>query len=132
MTVNNIVVGAPPVPASALPKNFLIPLAFNNPSQFTEIAVTIESSSFNILLDLDPLYNNLFMSSYSISKTSVYFGSYKCVYNSFINLIDNGCPYLFFFADKSNGLNYSKNNLPITYDALNNGVKLYAQLRPTL
>jgi len=132
MTVNNIVVGATQVLQNEVIKNYLIPLSFNNPTQLTEVAVTIETSSFNILLDLDPLYGNLFMSAYTINKTFIYFASYKCVFNSFINLIDNGCPYLLFFVDQSNGLNYSKNNLPITYDALNNGVKLYAQLRPTL
>jgi hypothetical protein len=132
MTVNNIVVGAPQPTASETPKNYLIPLSFNNPTQLTEISVTIGTTSFNLLLDLDPLFGNLFVSAYTINKTLIYFASYKCVYNSFMNQIDNGCPYLFFFVDQSNGLNYSKNSLPITYDALNNGVKLYAQLRPTL
>lgn len=125
----NIVVGAAPVQEPSKPPRYLIPLSLQNVTDQIEITITINNTSFDIFFNLNSLNNNLFMSAYSIDRTVYYFAGYQCVFGNYINLIDNGCPYLFYFVDKSNGQNYSKNSLPIDYNALSNGVKLYAELR---
>lgn len=133
MAIQNIVVGAQQNIVNPNPLRYLIPLSFQNITEQNEITVTIGNNVFNIFFNSNSLVNNtLFMSAYTLNRAIIYFIGYQCVFGNYINLIDNGCPYYFYFVDKSNGQNYSSNNLTIDYNALNNGVKLYAELRTTL
>lgn len=125
----NIVVGSEVPTSVTVPKRYILPLNFQNPSQKTEIQVTITDTTFVLLFNLNTLTNSLFLSSYTINRSINYFLGYQCAWGNYINEIDNGCPYLLYFVDQSNGQNYSKNSVPITYDLLSNGVKLYAELR---
>jgi len=128
--IDNIVVGAVPEVTATNKLRYLLPLSFGEGTQQSDVTLSIANSTFIIFFNINSLSeDNLYLSSYSINKTTIYFAGYKCVFGNYINIIDNGCPYLFYFLDKSNGQNYQKTNQPITYSAINNGVSLYAELR---
>jgi hypothetical protein len=126
---DNIVVGAVVATDLPTPTRYVIPLNFENVGQQTEVTVTLGNIVLNLFFNLNPILNILFLSSYTLNKTSIYFYGYQCVFGNYINKIDNGCPFKFYFVDQSNGQNFSKNSENITYIALSNGVKLYAELR---
>lgn len=126
---DNIVVGSPLTPDSPSPLRYLIPLNIQNVQQQTEVTVTLGNVILNLFFNLNPILDVLFLSSYTINRSSIYFYGYQCVFGNYINKIDNGCPFMFYFVDQSNGQNYSKNSINITYNSLSDGVKLYAELR---
>lgn len=127
--ISNIVVGATQELSINNPLRYQIPLDLSNVIDSIEITVTIANNVFNVYFNLNPIDNNIYMSCYTINKSTYYFGGFKCVFGNYINKQDNGCPYLFYFLDESNGEGYASNNLPIDYKSLSNGVKLYAELR---
>ena len=126
---DNIVVGAQVQASVTTPTRYVIPLNFENVGQQAEVTVTLGNIVLNLFFNLNPILNILFLSSYKLNKSVIYFYGYQCVFGNYINKIDNGCPFKFYFVDQSNGQNYSKNSQNITYEALSNGVKLYAELR---
>lgn len=89
-----------------------------------EVTTTINNVSYNLYFQLNSIENNLFFSCYGRNFSPVYFGGLRCAFGNYLNLFDNGLPFLFFFLDES-GKRYSS----ITFDTLNNGVKLYANDR---
>ena len=126
----NIFVGAVPDVTIQNKLRYLIPLSFEDGVQQVEINVSISVNNFIIFLNLNSLDNsNLFISSYTLNKETIYFAGFKCVFGNYINLVDNNCPYLLYFLDKSNGQNYQRNSSNITFESINNGVSLYAELR---
>lgn len=126
---DNIVVGAITPSTTETKVRYLIPLSFSNQGQQAEVTATLGNTVFNLFFNLNPIFNNLFLSCYTLDKSVIYFYGYKCVFGNYINKIDNGCPFMFYFVDNSNGQNYSRNSQNITYEALSNGVQLYAELR---
>jgi hypothetical protein len=126
---DNIVLGANQSTEAKNTIRYFVPLNFENIGQQAEVTVTLGNIVLNLFFNLNPILNNLFLSCYTFNKEKVYFYGYKCVFGNYINEIDNGCPFKFFFVDKSNGQNYSKNSSNITYETISNGVNLYAELR---
>lgn len=115
---------------------YQLPLFFEPGISEKEFTVSILTKTFNIYfnlneVELDSEYEinnnpsarsiNSYMSCYEINKTKIYFGSFRCVFGSYINQVDNGFPYKFFFVDTS-----TKKYNNITFDSMNNGVNLYA------
>lgn len=102
-----------------------IPLSkFNNGITDQQVNISIENSSYVLYFQYNQIEENLFLSCYGNNQNPIYFGSLRCILNSYINFNDNGFPYLLFF------LNTTKNPYnKITFDTLNNGVNLYAKLR---
>lgn len=128
--IQNIFVGAVLDTTISNKQRYLLPLTFEEGVEQSDVTVNIGLSTFVLYFNLNSLSNNnLFISAYSIDKTTIYFAGLKCVFGNYINLIDNGCPYLLYFLDKSNGQNYASTSQTITFEALNNGVSLYAELR---
>lgn len=89
-----------------------------------QVTTTIENTAYNLLFQNNIIENTLFLTCFGRNNTPIFFGSYRCVFGNYINLFDNGLPYVFFFIDESNN-GYTK----ITFDALNNGVRMYANTR---
>lgn len=89
-----------------------------------QVTTTIGNVSYNLYFQFNIIESNLFLSCYARNFDPVYFGGLRCVFGNYINKFDNGLPYLLFFIDES-GQSYSK----ITFEALNNGVNLYANTR---
>ena len=102
-----------------------LPLSqFNTDITEQQINISIQNTAYTLYFQSNPIENNLFLSCYGNNQSPIYFGSYRCAFGNYINLIDNGFPYLLFFIDTT------KNNYQnITFDTLNNGVNLYAKLR---
>jgi len=88
------------------------------------INVNINNTAYVFYFQNNVIENNLFLSVYGANQTPIYFGSYRCVFGSYINQIDNGLPYLIFFIDTTN--NAYQN---ITFATLNSGVNMYAKQR---
>lgn len=127
---DNIVVGSISDATSSTPSRFSIPLNFDANSEQVSVDVSIGTTSLILFFNKNSLANdNLFLSSYSVNRTQIYFAGFKCVFGNYINFIDNGCPFLFYFLDKSNGQSYSRESKPITFESINDGVTLYAELR---
>jgi len=126
---DNIVVGAVLQSTETAPLRYRIPLNFLNQGQQVEVEVTLGNTTLVLFFNQNVILNNLFLSCYTINRGSIYFYGLKCVFGNYINLIDAGCPFLFYFVDNSNGQNYSNNSSNIDYEALANGVNLYAELR---
>lgn len=104
---------------------YQLPLSkFNTTLQEQQINISINNSAYVLYFQNNIIENNLFLSCYGNNQNPIYFGSYRCVFGNYINLIDNGFPYLLFFVNTTNTV---YNN--ITFDALNNGVNLYAKSR---
>lgn len=129
---DNITVDAPLQSNSVTPSRYLIPLLLNDAAQQTEVIVTINNFVIALLFNLNPLDNNLYLSAYTLNKSIIYFAGFRCVFGNYINLIDNGCPYLFYFLDESNLQTYVNSDFPINFDAISNGVNLYAEFRQTI
>jgi hypothetical protein len=120
--------------------SFYFPLSFDTGTTEREVTINIQGKSyilyFNLnTIEISPDYNNflspfsetannLYMSCYSINKSIIYFGSLRCVTDRYINNVDNGLPYKFFFIDTS-----GKNYKTVTFDAITNGVNLYCTAR---
>ena len=88
------------------------------------INISVENNSYVFYFQNNVIENNLFLSCYGSNQSPIYFGSFRCVFGNYINLVDNGFPYLVFFVDTTNN-NYQN----ITFNTLNNGVQLYVQSR---
>lgn len=88
------------------------------------INISVENNTYVLYFQNNVIENNLFLSCYGSNQSPIYFGSYRCVFGNYINVVDNGFPYLVFFVDSTNN-NYQN----ITFDTLNNGVQLYVQSR---
>lgn len=129
MTNSNITVGAIPQTTTTTIKRYVIPLDLSDVKDTVEIVCTIENNVFNLFFNFNEILGSLFLSAYTLNKSQYYFAGFQCVFNSYLNEIDNGCPYLFYFVDRSNGQNYAATSQKITYESLSNGVTLYAELR---
>lgn len=103
--------------------NIVLP-TFNTQNYQQEVSTAIENVSYIFYFNYNIIESNLFLSCYTSGKANVYFASLRCVFGNYLNLFDNGFPYLVYFIDKS-GNNYQN----ITFDALNNGVYMYAKSR---
>lgn len=101
-----------------------IPLRFEDNIQQKQITLTINNESFVLLFQLNPIDTNLYLTCYSKNQDIIYFASYRCVFGNYINKLDAGLNYMFFFIDNS-GNNYEQ----IDFIALNNGVNMYAKSR---
>jgi hypothetical protein len=115
------------VTQSASNPAYTIPLSFDSGITEKEILVTIDNFVAKLYFNINTVEqngSNLYMSCYTTDNSVVYFGSFRCVFGSYINTVDAGCPYKFFFLNNS-----PTNYQTITFDALNNGVNLYAVLR---
>jgi hypothetical protein len=88
------------------------------------VSASIENSSYVFYFQNNVIESTLFLTCYGANKETVLFGSYRCVLNSYINKIDYGFPYLVYFLNSTNN-SYNK----ITFDTLNNGVKMYVKSR---
>jgi hypothetical protein len=118
---------------------YYIPLTF--PTGITEKEVVIQVAGvsyvvyFNLnTVELSPDYyltndptllsNVCYISCYSVDRKTVYFGSFKCVLDSYINDVDNGFPYKFFFVNNS-----GRTVTQVNFDTINAGVNLYCIAR---
>ncbi len=100
---------------------------FQSGIQEQTINISIESNAYVLYFQNNLIENNLFMSCYGSNQNSIFFGSFRCVFGNYINLVPETpvvFPYLFFFYNPTQ--NFYQN---ITFDALNNGVQLYAKPR---
>jgi hypothetical protein len=88
------------------------------------VNVSIENNAYVFYFQLNPIEGNLFLSVTGANQSPIYFGSYRCVFGTYINLLDAGFPYLIFFVDTTNN-GYEG----ITFDNLNNGVNMYVRPR---
>ncbi len=88
------------------------------------INVSIQNNAYVFYFQNNIIENNLFLSCYGSNQSPIYFGSYRCVFGNYINLIDNGFPYLVYFVDSTNN-NYTN----VTFDTLNNGVNMFVKAR---
>lgn len=117
-------------------KAYQIPLTFAAGITEKEVTIQIAGKSYSVYFNLNtveltPDYRRLnttsvtvgqlYMSCYDINKANVYFGSLKCVFGSYINEVDNGFPYKFFFLNNS-----GKTLSVIDFDNINAGVNLFA------
>lgn len=117
-------------------KAFLIPLTFAPGITEKEVTVQIAGKSYSLyfnlnFVELTPNYRSdvtatttssqLYLSCYDINKANIYFGSYRCVFGSYINEVDNGFPCKFFFLNNS-----GKTLSVIDFDNINAGVNLFA------
>lgn len=88
------------------------------------ININIANNAYIFYFQNNIIENNLFLSCYGANQSPIYFGSYRCVFGSYINKIDGGFPYLIFFVNSTN--NIIEN---ITFNTLNNGVNMYVKSR---
>jgi hypothetical protein len=107
-----------------------IPLGFDdNTITNANVDVTLPEASYTFYFNLNSVEvtgNNLYLSCLGTDGQTIYFGSYRCVFGTYINELDNGCLHKFFFKV----IDGDSNAYPtITFDALNKGVKMYAVLR---
>lgn len=104
---------------------YLLPLQ-KIPSGISEVVinVTIENTSYSFYFQNNVIEDNLFLSVYGFNQSPIYFGSYRCIFGTYINYIDAGLPYLIYFINTTQ-IEYST----ITFDGLNNGVAMYAVAR---
>ena len=117
-------------------KAYQIPLTFASGTTEKEVTIQIAGKSYSLYFNLNtveltPDYKalkttsttvgQLYMSCYDINKANVYFGSFKCIFGSYINEVDNGFPYKFFFLNNS-----GKTLSVIDFDNINSGVNLFA------
>ncbi len=104
---------------------FQLPLQqFASGIQEQTINISVQNNAYVFYFQNNVIENNLFLSCFGTNQTPIYFGSFRCAFGNYINLIDNGFPYLVYFVDSTN------NNYPnITFDTLNNGVNLYLKSR---
>jgi len=115
---------------------FLIPLTFASGILEKEVTVQILGKSYTLYFNLNtveltPDYRSkgtstetasqLYLSCYDINKSNIYFGSYRCVFGAYINEVDNGFPYKFFFLNNS-----GKTLSVVDFDNINAGVNLFA------
>lgn len=88
------------------------------------ISVSVQNTSYLFYFQNNVIENNLFLSVTGLNQTPIYFGSYRCAFGNYINLIDAGLPYLVYF------LNTTQNDYAnITFDTLNNGINMYLAVR---
>lgn len=92
--------------------------------QEQSVNINIQNVSYVFYFQNNIIENNLFLSVSGANQSPIYFGSYRCVFGNYINLIDNGFPYLIYFNDSTNN-NYQN----ITFSTLNSGVNMYAKSR---
>ena len=107
---------------------FKIPLEFAPNITEAEVQASFGSFSCILFFNLNKVEENenLYLSCYSVDGSIVHFGSLRCVFGSYINNIDNGCNYKFFFLAASNDTSLYPS---ITFDSLNKGVSMYALTR---
>lgn len=90
-----------------------------------EITMSIENAAYTFYFNLNSIEDNLFLSTYGKNQSPVYFGSYRCCFGNYINLVDAGFPYLLFF--KNQGTNLIEK---INFQSLNsNSIFFYAKSR---
>jgi hypothetical protein len=108
---------------------FKIPLSFEPNTTEAEVQATFGNFSCILYFNLNTVEasgSNLYLSCYTVDGTKVHFSSLRCVFGSYINNIDNGCLYKFFFLAASNDTDPFPT---ITFDSLNKGVNMYALTR---
>lgn len=127
--VDNIVVGALPQTLTSTPTRYSIPLSIPDDAEQLEVTVTIDINTVVLFFSINKLSGTLMISAYTLNQATIYFLGFQANFGNYINLIDNGCPYLFYFVDNSSGKIYANNSKPIDFEALKNGVGLYAELR---
>lgn len=112
-------------PATPFTHTWQLPLSqFQTNVNEQLVNVSIQNNAYVFYFQNNIIENNLFLSVYGANQSPIYFGAYRCVFNNYINQVDNGFPYLIFF------LNTSKNNYSnITFNTLNNGVNMYVKSR---
>lgn len=129
MAIDNIYYTVNSTATETTPTRYLVPLAIPAETQQVEVTVSIGVETIILFFSLNSISNSIMLSAYTLNKTQYYFLGYQCVFGTYINEVDNGCPYKFYFVDKSNGQNYALNSKNIDFNALINGVALYAELR---
>jgi len=108
---------------------YRIPMSFEPNIQSKQYVINLPEANYLLNFNLNTVGiagDNVFMSCSSADNTKIYFGSYRCVFGTFINLIDNGSAHKFFFRSLTTAVDNIKN---ITFDNLNTTVGLYAVVR---
>lgn len=110
------------------------PVVYNLPLQQFQsgieeqtINISLQSNAYVLYFQNNPIENNLFLSCYGSNQNTIFFGSFRCVFGSYINLVPETptpFPYLFFFHNPTQNIVQN-----ITFESLNNGVQLYAKPR---
>ena len=99
---------------------YLIPLNISENVTDQEVSVNINNKQYILYFQQNSVINTACVSCYSINKDIIYFASLICSFGSYVNLFDNGFPYLLQFVP--NNVFF---NTKIHMSDLNNNVILY-------
>lgn len=106
-----------------------IPLTFEPNISYKQVIVTLPEASYSLYFNLNTVEVsgvNVYLSCLSADETVKYFGSYRCVFGTYINYVDAGSLHKFFFYTKDTSVDTPST---ITFDNLNTTVGFYAVLR---